>query len=59
MKLQVEFKGLTGEIQFKEGRRSTVKYDLLKLRTEKLDKVSDASRHDKIKRRILKHILYS
>ncbi|RWS28884.1 glutamate receptor ionotropic: kainate 2-like protein [Leptotrombidium deliense] len=38
-----EYRGLTGKIQFKEGRRSTLKLDLLKLRTEKLDKVGEWS----------------
>lgn len=37
--MQAEFRGLTGRIQFKEGRRSSLKLDLLKLRSEQLDKV--------------------
>ncbi|XP_015787527.1 glutamate receptor ionotropic, kainate 2-like [Tetranychus urticae] len=36
-----EFNGLTGRILFKEGRRSTLKLDLLKLRNDKLDKVGE------------------
>ncbi|KAF8794062.1 Glutamate receptor ionotropic like protein [Argiope bruennichi] len=34
----VEFAGLTGKVQFKEGRRSSVKFDLLKLRENSLEK---------------------
>ena len=36
---KVKFQGITGEIQFKEGRRANVKLDLLKLRRENLHKV--------------------
>ena len=36
----VQFHGLTGRIQLREGVRSTVKFDLLKLRNHHLDKVS-------------------
>ena len=39
----VQFQGLTGRIQFKEGARSFVKWDLLKLRKMKLDKVGEWS----------------
>jgi len=38
--IQVEFQGLSGRVQFKEGLRSSVKWDLLKLRQHDLDKVS-------------------
>ncbi|RWS13642.1 EAA5-like protein, partial [Dinothrombium tinctorium] len=37
----VVFHGITGEIQFKEGTRSTIKFDLLKLRQHDLDKVGE------------------
>ncbi|XP_055931528.1 glutamate receptor ionotropic, kainate 2-like isoform X2 [Argiope bruennichi] len=37
----VEFAGLTGKVQFKEGRRSSVKFDLLKLRENSLEKVGE------------------
>ncbi|XP_015923374.1 glutamate receptor ionotropic, kainate 2 isoform X2 [Parasteatoda tepidariorum] len=37
----VEFLGLTGKVQFKEGRRSSVKFDLLKLRETSLEKVGE------------------
>ncbi|XP_054715815.1 glutamate receptor ionotropic, kainate 2-like [Uloborus diversus] len=36
-----EFLGLTGKIQFKESRRSSVKFDLLKLRETNLEKVGE------------------
>lgn len=36
----VQFQGLTGRVQLKEGKRSYVKWDLLKLRNKKMDKVS-------------------
>ncbi|XP_035212026.1 glutamate receptor ionotropic, kainate 2-like [Stegodyphus dumicola] len=39
----VEYLGLTGKIQFKEGRRSSVKFDLLKLRETNLEKVGEWS----------------
>ena len=35
----VSFRGLTGPIQFKEGRRVDLKLDLLKLKAEKMQKV--------------------
>ena len=35
------FQGLTGRIQFKEGSRSNIKWDLLKLRQTELDKVGE------------------
>ncbi|XP_023228291.1 glutamate receptor ionotropic, kainate 2-like [Centruroides sculpturatus] len=38
-----EFRGLTGKIQFKEGRRNSLKLDLLKLRDKKLEKVGEWS----------------
>ena len=38
---QVAFHGLTGRIQFKEGSRSNIKWDLLKLRQTELDKVGE------------------
>lgn len=38
---QVAFHGLTGRIQFKEGTRSNIKWDLLKLRQTELDKVGE------------------
>jgi len=37
----VEFKGLTGPIKFKEGKRVDFKLDLLKLKTAKLQKVGE------------------
>lgn len=37
--VQVQFYGLTGRVQFKEGIRSYIKWDLLKLRQKRLDKV--------------------
>ncbi|GBN28818.1 hypothetical protein AVEN_180600-1 [Araneus ventricosus] len=39
----VEFCGLTGKIQFKEGRRSNLKLDLLKLRQNSMEKVGEWS----------------
>ncbi|XP_035214148.1 glutamate receptor ionotropic, kainate 2-like isoform X3 [Stegodyphus dumicola] len=39
----VEFRGLTGKIQFKEGRRSNLKLDLLKLRQNNMEKVGEWS----------------
>ena len=36
----VSFRGLTGPIQFKEGRRVDLKLDLLKLKAEKMQKVN-------------------
>ncbi|XP_071037366.1 glutamate receptor ionotropic, kainate 2-like isoform X4 [Parasteatoda tepidariorum] len=39
----VEFCGLTGKIQFKEGRRSNLKLDLLKLRQNNMEKVGEWS----------------
>lgn len=41
IKTQVAFHGLTGRIQFKEGSRSNIKWDLLKLRQTELDKVGE------------------
>jgi ionotropic kainate glutamate receptor 2 len=37
----VEFVGLTGPIRFKEGRRSNITLDLLKLKRENLTKVGE------------------
>ena len=49
---QVQFQGLTGRVQFEEGVRSYIKWDLLKLRKMKLDKVSrhlqQAKRHENL-----------
>ncbi|KAI1298706.1 Glutamate receptor ionotropic, kainate 2 [Halotydeus destructor] len=39
----VEFQGLTGKVQFKEGLRSSVKMDLLKLRQNDMDTVGEWS----------------
>ena len=36
---QVDFQGLTGQVRFKEGRRSNITLDLLKLKREHLVKV--------------------
>ena len=41
----VSFRGLTGPIQFKEGRRVELKLDLLKLKAEKMQKVSQEPSH--------------
>lgn len=38
---QVEFVGLTGPVRFKEGRRSNITLDLLKLKRENLTKVGE------------------
>ncbi|XP_022237656.1 glutamate receptor ionotropic, kainate 2-like isoform X1 [Limulus polyphemus] len=38
-----EFRGLTGKIQFKEGRRNNLKLDLLKLRQNDIEKVGEWS----------------
>ena len=40
----VEYAGLTGRVQFKEGVRNSVKLDLMKLRKKSLDKVGEWSR---------------
>ncbi|GAB6033600.1 hypothetical protein CHUAL_013605 [Chamberlinius hualienensis] len=39
----VEFNGLTGRVQFKEGRRTNVKLDIMKLRQEGMTKVGEWS----------------
>ena len=39
--IQVEFNGLTGAVRFKEGRRSNITMDLLKLKRENLTKVGE------------------
>ena len=39
--LQIEFDGLTGPVKFKDGQRSTLKLDILKLRPEGLVKVGE------------------
>lgn len=39
LNFQVGISGLTGHIEFKEGKRSNFKLDLLKLKKEKLQKV--------------------
>ena len=36
---QVEYRGLTGPVQFREGRRASLKLDLLKLKSHELAKV--------------------
>lgn len=40
----VEYTGLTGKIQFREGVRTSVKLDLMKLRKKSLDKVGEWSK---------------
>ena len=49
----VEYSGLTGKVQFKEGTRTSVKLDLMKLRKKSLDKVGEWSREQGLK--ITKH----
>lgn len=49
----VEYAGLTGKVQFKEGARTSVKLDLMKLRKKSLDKVGEWSRELGLK--IIKH----
>lgn len=39
--LQVEYRGLTGPVQFREGRRTNIKFDLLKLKSHALVKVGE------------------
>ena len=39
--LQVEYRGLTGPVQFREGRRTNFKFDLLKLKSHALLKVGE------------------
>lgn len=39
--LQVEYRGLTGPVQFREGRRTNFKFDLLKLKSHALVKVGE------------------
>lgn len=45
----VEYAGLTGNVQFKEGVRNSVKLDLMKLRKKNLDKVGEWSRETGLK----------
>lgn len=45
----VEYAGLTGKVQFKEGARTSVKLDLMKLRKKSLDKVGEWSRETGLK----------
>ncbi|XP_013792143.1 glutamate receptor ionotropic, kainate 2-like, partial [Limulus polyphemus] len=44
----VEFRGLTGKIQFKEGIRTNLKLDLLKLRQSEIEKVGEWSMAQKL-----------
>jgi ionotropic kainate glutamate receptor 2 len=38
---QVEYRGITGPVQFREGRRTNIKFDLLKLKSHALVKVGE------------------
>uniref|UniRef100_A0AAN0LHJ5 Glutamate receptor ionotropic kainate 2 n=1 Tax=Polyphagotarsonemus latus TaxID=1204166 RepID=A0AAN0LHJ5_9ACAR len=45
----VEFSGLTGRVQFKEGVRNSIKLDLMKLRKNSLDKVGEWNKENGLK----------